>query len=115
MRRLLLPLMLMLTLSTGAQALSIHHFHAYDAGSHITWKWTVCTSTRVRVQTIIGFAREGSRGWRHFYDSGYYRRGCSPWVSTTRDVYLNGFWDTYLQIGANPVRAITPIYTFTIG
>lgn len=99
-----------------ASALEVRGFHAYDAGRHITFKWTVCTSSPVRVQTIVHFARSGSYQWRRLYNTGRYRSGCSRWVMTTRDRFLNGEWQAYIAIGPNRLDgAASPTYYFFIG
>lgn len=102
--------------ATVAQAIEVRGFHAYDAGRHITWKWTVCTPRPVRVQTIIRYARTGSYQWRRGYNTGRYPRGCTRWVSTEPDRFLNGEWLTYIEIGPNRVnRAVSRTYAFYIG
>jgi hypothetical protein len=100
----------------SASALTIRGFHAYDAGRHITFKWTVCTSYALRAQTILRYARSGSYRWRRTYGIVRYRRGCSPWVLTQPDHFLNGAWLAYVEVGPNrPDGARSRLYTYYVG
>lgn len=118
-RRLLTPFLasvLVAALPAPASALTVRGFHAYDAGRHITFKWTVCSSYPVRAQTVVHYARSGSYRWRRAYNTVRYRRGCSPWVMTVPDRFRNGEWQAYVGVGPNrPDGDASPIYYFYIG
>jgi hypothetical protein len=100
-----------------SSAISVRGFHAYDAGGHITYKWTVCTSYPVRAQWIISYGRVGSgKEANRTYNVQRYRRGCTHWVLPDRDDYASGEWAAFIEVGPNRGDgAVSKIYRYYVG